>query len=65
MKASELRNKSMTELRSELTALLQEQCNLRIQKIASQGAQTHLFRVGKRAIARLKTILSEKEGSSL
>lgn len=63
MKTSEMRNKSVTELSNELLALLKEQFNLRIQKGVGQSTQTHLFRKIRREIARIKTILSEKEGS--
>lgn len=63
MKANELRNKTVGELQNELLALLKEQFNLRIQKGLGQAAQTHLFRKVRKEIARIKTILSEKEGS--
>lgn len=63
MKANELRNKTAGELQNELLALLKEQFNLRIQKGLGQAAQTHLFRKVRKEIARIKTILSEKEGS--
>jgi len=60
MKATELRNKSVDELNTELLALLREQFNLRIQKGSGQPPKGHLFRKVKLAIARLKTILQEK-----
>lgn len=63
MKANELRSKSTTELQSELLALLKEMFNLRIQRGVGQTTQTHLFRKVRRSIARVKTILREKEGS--
>lgn len=63
MKTTELRNKSEGELNTELLALLKEQFNLRIQRGVSQVAQTHLFRKVRKEIARIKTILREKEGS--
>jgi large subunit ribosomal protein L29 len=64
MKVSELKNKTVAELNTELLALLKEQFNLRIQKGAGQPPKSHLFRKGKLAIARIKTILQEK-GSSV
>lgn len=62
MKASELKSKSTSDLNNELIALLKEQFNLRIQRGMGQVTQTHLFRNIKKQIARIKTILSEKEG---
>lgn len=63
MKAKELREKTAGELMSELLALLKEQFNLRMQKGLGQAPQTHLFKKVRKEIARIKTILSEKEGS--
>ena len=62
MKTSELRNKSADELQSELIALLQEQFNLRMQRGIGQTPSPHLFGKVKKQIARVKTILSEREG---
>jgi large subunit ribosomal protein L29 len=65
MNATELRNKSITELQNELLALLKEQFNLRMQKGVGQSSpKPHLFGNVKKQIARVKTILGEKEGSS-
>lgn len=64
MKASELRNKSIDELKSELLALLREQFNLRIQKGSGQAPKAFLFKKVRLGIARIKTILTEK-GSSV
>lgn len=63
MKAKELREKTVGELKNELLALLKEQFNLRIQRGVGQNPQTHLFRKVRKEIARIKTILCEKEGS--
>lgn len=60
MKASELRNKSTDDLKTELLALLREQFNLRMQRGAGQPQKSHLFKKVKLAIARVKTILKEK-----
>jgi large subunit ribosomal protein L29 len=62
MNISELRNKSADELQSELIALLQEQFNLRMQRGIGQTPSPHLFGKVKKQIARVKTILSEREG---
>lgn len=63
MNASELKKKSAGELKTELLALLKEQFNLRMQRGVGQAPQTHLFKKVRREIARIKTILREKEGS--
>jgi large subunit ribosomal protein L29 len=63
MKTSELRSKSADELQNELIALLREQFNLRVQKGIGQIPQAHLFRKVRKQVARIKTILREKEGS--
>lgn len=63
MKSTELKSKTVSELKSEMLALLKEQFNLRIQKGVSQVTQTHLFKKVRKEIARIKTILREKEGS--
>ena len=61
MKASEYRNKSIEELKTELLAVLQEQFNLKMQKASAQTApKPNAFRKVKRAIALIKTILNEK-----
>ena len=64
MKTNELRSKSVDELKNELLALFKEQFNLRMQKSVGQAPQPHLFGKVRRQIARVKTILSEKEGSA-
>lgn len=63
MKAKELREKSVDELRSELLNLLKEQFNLRMRKATGQLNQTHLLGKTKREIARVKTVLTEKAGN--
>ena len=64
MNISELRKKSADELQSELIALLQEQFNLRMQRGIGQTPSPHLFGNVRKQIARVKTILTEKEGLS-
>jgi len=65
MNMQEIRAKSESELRSELNSLLQEQFNLRMLKGTGQLAQPNELRRVRRDIARLKTVLVEKnkEGS--
>ena len=62
MKASELRGQSPEDLNKQLIALREEQFKLRMQKATGQMAQTHLLRDNQRAIARVKTVLTEKAG---
>ncbi len=61
MNTSELREKSVDELREELLALKREQFNLRMQKATSQDMKSHLIRNARRNVARIKTIIAEKE----
>lgn len=62
MKASELRQKNVDELKQELLALRREQFNLRMQRATSQASKPHLFERARRNIARVKMVLSEKAG---
>lgn len=64
MKANKFKQMDVSELKSELLALLREQFNLRIQKAVKQLTQTHNLRVVRRKIARVKTILHEKAGQA-
>lgn len=61
MKATELREKSVDELRVELLALRREQFNLNMAKATGQLAQTHLLGQVCRDIARIKTVIAQKE----
>lgn len=60
MSAQNLRSKTDAELREELTGLMREQFNLRMQKGTGQLSQPNELRRVRRDIARLKTILNEK-----
>lgn len=59
MKPSELRKKSVDELKQEWLALLKELFNLRMQKGQGQSPKTHLFKRARLEVARIKTILLE------
>ncbi len=63
MKALDLRQKSVEELKAELLGLLREQFNLRIHKSTGQLNQTHTIKQVRRDIARVKTVLNEKAGA--
>ncbi len=62
MKASELRQKSVEDLRKERLDLLREQFNLRMQKATGQLSKPHLVKRVRRSIARINMLLSEKGG---
>lgn len=61
MRASELRSKSIDELNSEKLELLKEKFNLQMQKGTGQLEKTHLLGQVRKNIARLNTVISEKE----
>jgi large subunit ribosomal protein L29 len=63
MNAKELLNKSEAELNTELSSLLREQFNLRMQATTGQLKQPHLLQVNRRNIARVKTVLKQKAGA--
>jgi large subunit ribosomal protein L29 len=60
MNANELRQKNISELNDELTGLLREQFNLRMQQGTGQLGKPSQFRIVRRNIARVKTVLNEK-----
>ena len=61
MDVKELRSKSNEELLTEQHSLLRGLFNMRMQLGLSEGVKTHQFKQLRRAIARVKTILSERE----
>lgn len=63
MKASELRDKSVDELQTQLQELYKDQFNYRMQNTTGQLGQVHLIGEVKRDIARIKTIITEKQKS--
>jgi large subunit ribosomal protein L29 len=60
MKTSELRTKEAADLQVELTSLLQEKFNLRMQKGMGGTPKGGALKKVRRSIARIKTILKEK-----
>ena len=63
--ASELREKTIDELNSMLLSSLDKQFKFRIQSSSSeQQIQPHLVRQARRSVARIKTILNEKQSQS-
>ncbi|WP_440616878.1 50S ribosomal protein L29 [Cysteiniphilum sp. 6C5] len=60
-KIKELKAKSAEELKAHKIDLLKEQFNLRMQKGTGQLTKNHMFKNIRRDIARINTILSEKQ----
>ena len=65
MKASDLIAKSVDELKQELTGLLREQFNLRMQKGTGQLSKPDQVKKVRRNIARVKTVLNAKAGGAV
>jgi large subunit ribosomal protein L29 len=61
MKAREIRAMSDQQLADELLKLSREQFNLRMQSATGQAARPDQFGKVRRDIARIKTILRERE----
>lgn len=59
MKAADLRQKTHAELQQELLDLRREQFNLRMQ-LGSENLRMHEFKRLRRQIARVLTLLTEK-----
>jgi small subunit ribosomal protein S17 len=65
MKATDVRAKTLDELRSELEGLKKEQFNLRFQKATGQLENTARVRQIRRDIARIQTIMREKRVTAM
>ena len=61
MKAEDLRTKSADELKESLVGLRKEQFNLRFQQASGQLENTARVRQVRRDIARITTILRDKQ----
>ncbi len=61
MKASELKAKSAEELQTELLSLTKAQFGLRMKVATQQMTNTSEIRKVRRDIARVKTVLTQKE----
>lgn len=64
MKASELRSKTVEEMKQELNALLKAQFGLRMQLATQQSNKTDQKKKVRRDIARVRTLLTEKESKA-
>lgn len=63
MKASEVRAKTIDELKDELMSLKKEQFNLRFQQATGQLENTVRMRQVRRDIARIQTVAAEKQAA--
>lgn len=61
MNANELREKKRVELIEELLGLRREQFNLRMQRATGQLVRSDQFTKVRRNIARIKTVMRERE----
>ena len=64
MNAKELRQKDEAALKAEVKELQKAHFNLRMQKATQQLHNTSQLRMTRRAIARAKTILTEKKAAA-
>ncbi len=63
MKANELREKSTEDLKQEHLKLLEQQFKMNMQKASGQLNRTHELGAVRRDIARVMTILNERQGN--
>ena len=61
-KVAEFRDKSSDQLSDELAKLKKEQFNLRFQRASGQLENTARIRVVRHDIARVKTVLQQRDG---
>ena len=62
--ATEYRGMSVEDLKKELIDLRREQFNLRMQQGAGNMPKVHRFGAVRKDIARIKTVLNEKNEAS-
>jgi large subunit ribosomal protein L29 len=60
MNAKEIKELSTEEIRAKLMNTRQELMNLRFQMVTGQLTDTSRFKIARRDIARLETVLSER-----
>lgn len=63
MKTTELRQKDIAGIETEIKALQKAHFGLRMQKATQQLGNTNTLRTTRRDIARAKTILAEKQAA--
>ena len=62
MSVAELRQKQIPELKTELSSLLRRQFKLRLLNGSGELKRNHQVKQLRREIARVMTLLTEKEG---
>ena len=60
----ELKSMSVSELQNELISLRQDQFKLRMKKASGSLDKTHIVAQVRKAIARVKTMMTEKAGAT-
>ena len=63
MKAADLQEKTVSELRTELEGLLEQQFKLRMSNGSGQLPQTHKLREVRRDVARVHTVINQKNSN--
>lgn len=63
MGVAELRQKQIPELKQELSSLLRQQFKLRLLNASGELKRNHQVKQLRREIARVMTLLTEKEGN--
>jgi len=63
MKARDLREKQLSELNKELVSLLKAHFGLRMQLATQQLSNTRQLKIIKRDIARVKTVITQKQAN--
>ncbi|SMO60831.1 LSU ribosomal protein L29P [Thalassovita litoralis] len=64
MSATELREKTLDQLREELSTLKKEAFNLRFQQATGQLENTARVKTVRREVARVMTVLNEKAAAA-
>ena len=64
MKIADIRSKTVDQLRDELADLRKEQFNLRFQRASGQLENVSRVRVVRRDIAKIMTVLAERQRKS-
>lgn len=63
MKTNDLREKSVEELQAILDETQLNQFRLRMAKATGQLGKTHEVQIARKTVARIKTLLTEKQGN--
>ena len=62
MKANDLREKSVDELKAALVEEQKAQFKMRMQQATGQSNESHKVKQARRNIARIKTVINQKAG---